>query len=297
MKLTLLGTGTPTPSLKRQSSGYLVEIGTDKIVMDHGPGAHHRLIESGHRAVDVTHVLLSHLHYDHCMDYPRLVLQRWDMAASKAPELKVFGPPPLKRMTEQLFGRDGVFWPDIHARTENQISLDIYVARGGVLPRRPPYPEVREILPGDVIEEKGWRATVARASHVQPQLECCAFRIDAAEGSLCYSGDSGGVCEDVIGLARGADVLVHMLHFMTGTEPSAAYRQGCGSHIDTAHVAQAAGVKTLVLSHMLEHIDRPGRRERILYEMSMIYDGTIIWGEDLMEIDVSAKPASQVRID
>ena len=47
MKLTLLGTGTPTPSLKRASSSYLFEIGSDVIVMDHGPGAHNRLLEAG----------------------------------------------------------------------------------------------------------------------------------------------------------------------------------------------------------------------------------------------------------
>ena len=76
MKITLLGTGTPTPSLVRQSSGYLIEVGDDLVVIDHGPGAHHRLIESGHRAVDVSHAFFSHLHYDHCIDYPRLVLQR-----------------------------------------------------------------------------------------------------------------------------------------------------------------------------------------------------------------------------
>ncbi len=69
MKLTLLGTGTPAPSTKRQSSGYLVEIGDETIVLDHGPGAHHRLIEGGFRSTDVTHALFTHLHYDHCMDY------------------------------------------------------------------------------------------------------------------------------------------------------------------------------------------------------------------------------------
>ena len=67
MKLTLLGTGTPTPSLKRASSSYLFEIGPDVIVMDHGPGAHNRLLEAGKRVVDVTHVFFSHLHYDHCL--------------------------------------------------------------------------------------------------------------------------------------------------------------------------------------------------------------------------------------
>ena len=84
--LTLLGTGTPAPSLARQSSGYLIEVGSDLIVWDHGPGAHQRLIESGHRSIDVTHAFFTHLHYDHCMDYGRLVLQRWDQGADRIPD-------------------------------------------------------------------------------------------------------------------------------------------------------------------------------------------------------------------
>ena len=68
MKLTLLGTGTPAPSLVRQSSGYLLEIGEDVIVLDHGPGAAHRLLEAGRTPMDVTNALLTHLHYDHMMD-------------------------------------------------------------------------------------------------------------------------------------------------------------------------------------------------------------------------------------
>jgi len=34
MRLTLLGTGTPTPSLSRSSSSYLLEIGDDVILFD-----------------------------------------------------------------------------------------------------------------------------------------------------------------------------------------------------------------------------------------------------------------------
>ena len=47
MRITLLGTGTPAPSLKRQSSGYLIDVGGDVLVFDHGAGAHHRLLEAG----------------------------------------------------------------------------------------------------------------------------------------------------------------------------------------------------------------------------------------------------------
>ena len=154
LSITLLGTGTPSPSLERQSSGYLIEVGHDLIVWDHGPGAHHRLLESGHRAVDVTHAFFTHLHYDHCMDYGRLVLQRWDQGADRIPDLKVYGPPPIARMTEQLFGADGIYGPDIRARIEHQSSLDQFEARGGKLPRRRPAPRVTEIHAGSVIERQ-----------------------------------------------------------------------------------------------------------------------------------------------
>jgi ribonuclease BN (tRNA processing enzyme) len=168
MRITLLGTGTPEPSLTRQSAGLLIDVGDDRIVMDHGPGAHHRLLEAGHRAVDVSVVFFTHLHYDHCMDYGRLVLQRWDQGADRIPELDVYGPPPIARMTEQLFGVDGIYGPDIRARIEHKSSQDQFEARGGTLPRRRPAPKVAEIHAGSVVSGDGWKVTVGRISNVSP---------------------------------------------------------------------------------------------------------------------------------
>jgi ribonuclease Z len=287
MKITLLGTGTPAPSLARQSSGYLIEVGGDLIVMDHGPGAHHRLLESGHRAVDVSHAFFSHLHYDHCMDYARLVLQRWDMGADRIPDLKVYGPAPIARMTELLFGEEGVYGPDIRARIEHESSVFVFQERGGKPPRKRPAPQVIEAHAGDVVEGAGWKVTVGKASHVQPLLECLAFRLDSDEGSMCYSGDSGGVCEDVIELARGCDVAILMNHYLSGTEPTASYRAACGNHKDNAMIAQRAGVKTLALTHVLAQIDRPDIREQIIHEVKQVFAGQVIWGEDLMRLTLT----------
>jgi ribonuclease BN (tRNA processing enzyme) len=281
--ITLLGTGTPAPSLERQGSGYLVEVGDELVVMDHGPGAHHRLLESGHRAVDVRHAFFTHLHYDHCMDYGRLVLQRWDQGADKVPDLEVYGPPPLARMTEQLFGADGVYGPDIRARIEHQSSIDVFEARGGKAPRKRPAPHVRELRPGDVVHGTDWKVTVGRATHVQPYLECLAFRLDAPDGSMCYTGDSGA-SDEIVALAKGCDVLIHMNHYFSGTAPSPAYRAACGNHKDNAVVAQRAGVKTLVLTHLLGQIDQPRIREQIVHEIQQIFDGKVVWGEDLMQL-------------
>ena len=286
MRLTLLGTGTPAPSARRVSSGYLLEIGGDKIVLDHGPGAAHRLLEAGHNPVDVTHAFFTHLHFDHIVDYPRLVLQRWDHAAGHKPELLVYGPAPMARLSEQLFAEGGVYDLDLTARTNFQASLDVYAARGGVMPRKRPTPQVRELGVGDTVEGNGLEAIVGQAVHFQPYLECFAYRFESHDGVVVYSGDNGGVREDMIDISRGCDVLIHMCHFMVGTEPNEIFRQTNGGHLDVAEIAKRAQVKTLVLTHMPSSLDEPGVIERMVHEMHGVFSGNIIVGRDLLEVPV-----------
>jgi ribonuclease Z len=168
--LVILGSGTPTPSLRRACSGYLISNGGAVILMDLGFGAFHRLMEAGHRPTDVTHVFLTHLRYDHIGDLARLVLQRWDQGAGKVPEVRIFGPPPVARIVARLFDNDGVFGPDLIARTQNECSLDVYWARGGTGTRARPAPMVREVEPGAVMEGTGWRMRVGEVCHFEPHL-------------------------------------------------------------------------------------------------------------------------------
>ena len=285
MKITLLGTGTPTPSLKRMSSGYLVEVAGDMMLFDHGPGAHHRLLEAGKRATDVTHVFFSHLHYDHCLDYGRLVLTHWDQGVGKLPELQVYGPPFTARMTELLFGDDGIWGPDLKARTEHPLSTVIYNARGGEGARAKPNPLVTELKSGDVIETDHWKLTAASVRHVQPFLHCYGYRLETDDGVFVYSGDTGP-CKAIEKLAQDADVLVNMCHYLSGTELGKEFAEGCMGHLEMADLGAAAGVKNLVISHVTEQMDRPGVRERILREMGARYSGNLFFGDDLMEIPV-----------
>ena len=289
MKITLLGTGTPAPSLTRQSSGYIIEVGDDKIVMDHGPGAAHRLLEAGYHPTDVTHCFLSHMHYDHIIDYPRLVLQRWDLGAGKIPELNVYGPQPIAQITEKLFGPDGVYGLDIESRVSHQASIDVFVSRGGVTPRAKPQPIVQEVVPGDVIQGKDWNITVGEADHFQPIMDCLGYRLESDAGVLVYSGDSGGVAETMIDLAKDADMLIHMCHFATGMEPTPAYRKAAGSHMDIAEIAKRANVKTVVLTHFIHLLDNPGVLEQLVGEMKTVFDGNIIVGRDLMTLSLNVE--------
>jgi ribonuclease Z len=285
MRIRLLGTGTPTPSLKRMSSGYLVETGERKILFDFGPGAYHRLLEAGVKPVQVTDIFFTHLHYDHCLDYIRLLMTRWDQGAGKIPELNVYGPVHTRKMTDSII--NDVFGPDLEARTELPMSQAVYVARGGKLPRAKPKPVVKEVRSGEVVHADGFTVKVHSVIHAQPILECFGYRLEAEGASFAYSGDAGP-CKAMEDLARNADVMVHMCHFISGTALNPEFEKRNGGHLEIARLAQAAGVRNLVASHITEQMDVPGVRERLIREMSEIFKGNLFFGEDLMEIPVGA---------
>jgi ribonuclease Z len=285
MRIRLLGTGTPTPSLKRMSSGYLVETGARKILFDFGPGAYHRLLEAGVKPVQVTDIFFTHLHYDHCLDYIRLLMTRWDQGAGKIPELNVYGPVHTRKMTDSII--NDVFGPDLEARTELPMSQAVYVARGGKLPRAKPKPVVKEVRSGEVVHADGFTVKVHSVIHAQPILECFGYRLEAEGASFAYSGDAGP-CKAMEDLARNADVMVHMCHFISGTALNPEFEKRNGGHLEIARLAQAAGVRNLVASHITEQMDVPGVRERLIREMSEIFKGNLFFGEDLMEIPVGA---------
>ena len=286
MKIKLLGTGTPTPSQIRMGSSYLVEIGDDVILLDHGPGAHDRLLQAGLSATQVTHIAFSHLHYDHCIDYVRLTLTRWDQGAGKIPELKVFGPEPIADMTEKLFGHDGAFATDINARVNNPSSIYVFEQRGGIPPRRWPAPEVTEISSGTVIDNGSWRLQSIGVPHMQPQLNSLGLRIDSDEGSVAYSGDAGP-SEAMVRLGKDCDVMIHMCNNLSGSIELTAHNKFACGHLEVAEIARKAGAQILVLTHMYGQIDVPGIRERIVKEISEVYDGVIVLGEDLMDIPIT----------
>jgi ribonuclease Z len=283
MKLWLLGTGTPTPSLRRMCSGYVVQCKDDYIVFDHGFGAHHRLLELGIPATHVSHLFVSHHHYDHMGDYPRLLLTRWDQGAGKVPELQVFGPPPLRHITERMIGDDGVFGPDLISRTRNQASIDVYRARGGRGERERPNPTITELAPGDCVERNGWTVRAVGVNHFAPHLTSYGYRLEADGQSFVYSGDTGP-SRALSELARGSDVLVHMCHYLSGTAPSRTFSAFTMGHMELGQMAQEAQAKNLVITHVTEQFDQPGLRERVLREIASVYEGNIFFGEDLMEV-------------
>jgi len=282
MKITLLGTGSPVPMSNRASAGYLVEIGDEILVFDHGAGAHENFLRTGYRASDLNTIFFTHLHTDHCLDYARLVHSRWDQGAGQIPELKVYAPAYMQRMTDLLFGEQGVFHSDLNGRINSPGSQLVYQNRGGVLPRVRPAPEVIALYDNQIIESDHWKITVREVYHQPGYIEPYGLRLETDEGVLVYSGDTGP-CKGISDLAKDADMLIHMCYFISGTFTKGDQLASSG-HLECAHLAAEQNVKTLVTTHFTPQMDAPGVKERCLGEMHKVFDGHIIWGEDLMQL-------------
>ena len=294
IRLKLLGTGSPSPLLHRAGSSYLVQLDGENLLFDCGPFAVHRLLEAGVPPAEITSLFLTHLHYDHAVDYGYLVLNRWDQGVGEIPDLEVYGPPPIERMTEAYFSPDGVWGPDLSARTEHLGSHFVVEARGGTLPRRRPNPIVTTLNDGDVIERDSWTLRVAEVVHVQPQLTCHAYRLEAAGKAIVFGGDTAPV-PALTKLSAGADVLLHMCHFVNGVVTDPRLTDCCSGHLDAAQTAHDAGVDTLILVHITEQVEKAGVRERVLHEAAEIFSGRIIFGEDLLDVPLETTGVDQIR--
>lgn len=294
LALTLLGTGTPTPLAHRAGSGYLVTLDGRRLLFDCGPGTARRLLEKGVPPREIDTLFLTHLHYDHCVDYGYIVLNRWDQGVGKIPELDVYGPAPLQRMTGLLFGEEGVYGPDLAARTQHPGSEFVHEKRGGTLPRKRPQPAVTEVAHGSVVKGDGWSVATAEVVHCQPQLTCLAYRLDTPHGTIVFGGDTAPT-PALTELARGADVLLCMCHFMNGVELDRRITGCCSGHLDAARTASEAGVKTLVLVHLTEQLEKPGIRERLIHEAGTAFGGHIFLGEDLLDVPIGPIEPEQIQ--
>ncbi|MCK6452582.1 MAG: MBL fold metallo-hydrolase, partial [Alphaproteobacteria bacterium] len=150
-------------------------------------------------------------------------------------------------------------------------------------PRRPPAPEVREIGKGELVETGHWRVSAVEVPHAQPSLTCLALRLDTDRGSMVYTGDTGP-SKALEKLAEGCDVLIHMCAYMSGTVDNQATQLGTSGHLEAARTAAASRARRLVCSHIYDQFDRPGVREKVIAEMARVYDGIIVFGEDLMAL-------------
>ena len=252
-------------------------------MFDCGPAATYKSARMGIRPTQVERLFFTHHHFDHNSDYPCFLLTRWDQGAGKEPTLHVYGPPPTEEFTQRLIGEKGAFYDDWKARVEHPASQMTHQNRGGTLPRPAPLFEVHDIEPGLVEEQEDWRVTAAAVHHVEPWLQSLAYRVESGEGSIVFTGDAGP-CAAMGDLAQGADVLVIACAYSKTINPVVADVITGAS--DAAEIAKECGVRTLVLSHTTPSVAKPGRREAAIGEVAGVYEGRIVFADEMMSLPI-----------
>ncbi len=282
-RIFILGSGTPTPFPNRFGSSYVVQAGDDYLMFDCGPATTHKLVKAGLSPTQIDYLFLTHNHFDHNVDLPCFLLTRWDQYTGKENELKVFGPPPTEEIVEGLIGERGVFSIDWKARVAHPMSQTAYLHRGGALPRRPPSLSVKDVGPGRVCSGRGWEVLAGPVEHIAPLMGCLSYRIVTPDETVVISGDTRRF-SGFVDFARGADTLLMMcIHHQDYLDANPLGSAMTGT-TDAARIAREAGVKKLVLVHQGFDLEPDESRERAVRDIKSIYGGTVVWGEELMEV-------------
>jgi ribonuclease Z len=272
MKVTLLGTGGPLPSLERFGPSTLVEVGGRAFLIDAGRGALQRLAQAGIRWTDVDGVLLTHLHSDHVVGLPDLWLTGWLVRPGRSRSLTVWGPHGTGSMVE-------------HLREAFAFDIQIRQSDDGASPLGAQISPL-EVLDGVIYDSAGVRITAFQVDHapVEPAL---GYRIDYAGRSVVVSGDTR-VSENLIRYATGVDVLIHEVasaeSFVRSGVPVERARRVVARHVtpeQAGYVFTRTRPRLAVYSHI---IHATATDEDLIPATRREYSGRLEVGVDLMAI-------------
>jgi ribonuclease BN (tRNA processing enzyme) len=278
-RLILLGTGGgPRPKAARMSTAQAIIVNGVLYVVDCGDGVARQLAIAGVSLQALRHVFITHHHSDHNADYGNLLLLSW--ASGLKTRVDAWGPPPLREMT-QLF------------LDMNKYDIDTRIDDEGRVPLVPLI-HVHELSEsGVVMRDDNVEVTCAVVKH-PPVTPALAYRFDTTDRSIVISGDTSR-SDDLVKLARGADILVHEALYLPAVDRLVARVPNASrlkKHIIESHtsaedcgrVAGAAGVKTLVLSHLVPGDDAAVTDRMWIDAARSHFGGEIIVATDLMEL-------------
>jgi ribonuclease BN (tRNA processing enzyme) len=216
VQVTVVGWAGSFPSSASAASCYLIDADGFRLVLDMGNGALGAL-QRYTPLTDVDAVCISHLHADHCIDMLSYsVFQNYHPGGPR-PRIPVYGPAGTADRLDQALGA--------HSGSIAQAF------------------DVRTVTPG-TLEIGPLAITTGRMRH---PVETFGFRVEHRGRVLAYSADTGP-CDELVTLARGADVLLAEASFTDGPDlPPDLHltARQAGEH------AAAADVGALVLTHLV----------------------------------------------
>lgn len=268
LEVILLGTGYPRPHPERAGPSTAVVVGDKYLVVDAGRGIMMRVVATELDQKKLVGVFLTHLHSDHTSGLPDFFNSTWIIHRRNVP-LELYGPPGVQGVAGAIID---FYKEDIHIRR------DLTTMRPGEGAKI----NAHTIKEGIVYQDAEVKVTAFAVAHA-PVKNAFGYRIDAFGKSVVISGDTT-FSENLVKFSRGADVLVHEAHlpeeFDKRHPPEVAARLKAyhSTPEQAGTAAQRAGVKLLVLSHLI-----PGSNEEIYAERAAkTFSGKIVVGRDLM---------------
>ncbi len=270
LRVTLLGTGGPTPRVERFGPSMLVEAGSEKLLFDCGRGTTQRLFQLHIALAEISALFLTHLHSDHVVGIPDLWLTGW-FRGRKVP-LRVWGPTGTREMMSYL---EKAYRFDVLIRSDAPEKL----SKQGVAVT------VEDINQGVVYEKNGVKITAFDVDH-GPVKPAFGYRIDYAGRSMVLSGDTR-FSENLIEFSNGADLLIHSTtvvepEVLNTSESARAAVQLLATPEEAGKVFDSVKPRLAVYSHYNTAKDLVARTRKF-------YSGPLEVGEDLMMIEVGDK--------
>ncbi len=275
MEVVLLGTGYPRPYPDRAGPSTAVVINGKYFIVDAGRAVVLRLSALQQPMPPIAAVFLPHLHSDHTSGLPDLFNTSWVMGRKQP--LQLYGPRGTQEMVDGLLK---FYAEDIHIRRDLVEKLE------------PKGAEIDVHIVGEGAVYKDDRVTItAFAVDHRPVEPAFGYRFESGGKIAVISGDTAP-SDNLVKFARGADILVHEVYMpgyfartrsveMTRGDTAEVTRRLGRYHTDANQVgkiAAAAGVKKLVLTHVIPPEDSDKIRELAARNFS----GEIVVGKDLM---------------
>ncbi len=251
--ITVLGSGTCVPSLRRSSCAVLMKTGGANLLFDCGAGTMRRLLAAGIHVHEIDFVFLSHFHPDHSGELVSFLFSSKypDVSARKRP-LTLVGGTGFRMFfagLEKVYGR----WIDL----EDRLKIEEMDSSG---------PDERRF--------NGFRVTTRPVVHNEESIAC---RVSAIGGpSVVYSGDTD-FSEDLIQLARETDLLI-----CESALPDEMNVDGHLTPSGAGEIAARAKARRLMLTHFYPECDSAD----IVAECRKTYDGPLFLAEDLMRLSI-----------
>ncbi len=283
--LTILGSkggpairpGGPSPT------SMLLDVDGRLYVVDCGLGVTRGFVEAGHALHRLSTILITHHHSDHNLEFGNLIHTAW--CAGLGTPVKAYGPKGLAAM-----------WPAFC--TLNAFDIATRIADEG----RPPLVSmvhVTDFADGPVFDD-GIVTVTAMRNHHPPVIDSFALRfiIRQATGDkvIVFSGDTAFI-PAMIPFAKDADILVHEAMYLPGVDRLVAKTPNANrlrehlmaSHTlaaDVGRIGRDAGVRHLVLNHLVPADDPETRTEYWEAEVRTAYAGALTVAQDGVKITV-----------